>query len=219
MRGEVLEIGPDGAGLISGDDGSRYSFHNREVTRFTARSGDRIDFVPLDGVATEILLLSSAPAVAPWDYAGSRKAEPDAGSPWRYFLRCMSKYADGEGRAAPREYWWFFFFRYLLIIAPALPGIIIAGVAPESDVAGTITVLLILIAALVYIATILPNLAGAIRRLHDIGVTGWAVMLNILPFGGLIVFIMLIMPSNPHRNSYGPVPAPARPDRGDGLWD
>lgn len=220
MRGEVLDIDDGGAGIISGDDGARYRFHNRDVTRFIVQKGDRIDFVAVDGQATEILLLSaSATPFRSTDYTQSRRVEPDAGSPWGYFARCMSKYVNGDGRAAPREYWWFVFFRFAIIIAVATPGIVIGIALPDDDAASAIAGLSVVLGGLVFIGTILPDLAGKVRRLHDMGVTGFAILLGIIPFGSLVVLIMLIMPSNAYPNSYGPVPQPARPDRGDGRWD
>ena len=220
MRGEVLNIDPDGAGLISGDDGKRYSFHTREVAQFIVQAGDRIDFVAIDDHATEILLLASSPtAFRSSDYSRSRKPDPDPGTPWGYFTRCMGKYVDGEGRAPPREYWWFVFFRMLFLLALVLPGLIIIGANEGNDTATGIGGLVVLLAGLFYVVTILPDLAAKIRRLHDIGVTGWAVLLVIIPLGPLVVLFMLVMSSNAYANTYGPVPSSSRQDRGDGRWD
>lgn len=220
VRGEVLEVGPDGAGQISGEDGVRYPFHTREVSRFIIQWGDRVDFIPVDGRATEIMFLASTPQIPrAADYTRSRRAQPDAGSPWGYFLRCMSKFADGECRAPPREYWWFVFFRVLMIGGLVLPGLIVGGSTSDEDTGGLIAFLSVAAAALVFLATFIPDLVAKVRRLHDIGVTGFVILLGLIPGGSLVVLIMLVMPSNRYANSYGPVPPPARPDRGDGRWD
>lgn len=219
MRGEVLDIDADGTGVISGDDSRRYSFRTSEVTRFIIQVGDRIDFVPDEDCATEIMLLSAAPSAFASTYRHSRRVEPDAGSPWRYFLRCMSKYATGEGRAAPREYWWFVFFRVVILLGLFVPVLVATVIGAESDTGSLVVALFVLLAGLFWLVTLLPDLVAKIRRLHDTGVTGFALLLYVVPFGSLIVLIMLILPSSPHANQYGPAPALPASDRGDGRWD
>ena len=219
MRGEVLDIDADGEGIISGDDSRRYSFRTSEVARFIIQVGDRIDFVPDEDRATEIMLLSAAPSAFAPTYSYSRRVEPDAGSPWRYFLRCMSKYATGEGRAAPREYWWFVFFRVVILLGLFVPVLAAAAIGAESDAGSLTAFLFVCLAGLFWLATLLPDLVAKVRRLHDTGVTGFALLLYIVPFGSLIVLVMLILPSSPHANQYGPVPPLPASDRGDGRWD
>ena len=50
----------------------------------------------------------------------------------------------------------------------------------------------------------IPLLSQTIRRLHDIGYSGWFVLLGLIPYiGGFILFIMCVLPSQPHPNKYG----------------
>ena len=46
-----------------------------------------------------------------------------------------------------------------------------------------------------------------VRRLHDIGYSGWWWWIGLLPLvGGLILLIFYILPSEPRENRYGQVP-------------
>ena len=54
---------------------------------------------------------------------------------------------------------------------------------------------------------ILPSLAVAARRLHDIGKSGWFLLLGLIPVvGGLILLYFMVQPSKPESNEYGPAP-------------
>lgn len=208
MRGEVIEVSEDGDALVSGDDGVRYTFAARDVRAFIVQRGDRIDFVPVDGIATEVVLLSAAPPRS--NYASGDSARPDAGetSPWGYFVRCMKKYVDGYGRARRREYWFFVLFRTLIVGVPVILGGIISGIWSETGGdPSPVGVSFMVVGGLAYLGTILPNLCAMIRRFHDVGLTGWLVLLNAIPYlGPLVTFIICVLPSEARPNKHGPVP-------------
>ena len=53
----------------------------------------------------------------------------------------------------------------------------------------------------------LPLLAVAVRRLHDVGRSGWFVLLGLIPVvGELVLLYFLVQPSQPESNAYGPPP-------------
>lgn len=57
------------------------------------------------------------------------------------------------------------------------------------------------------LAVIIPGLAVAIRRLHDVGKSGWMILINLIPIIGVIwFFILLVTDSNPGENQYGQNP-------------
>lgn len=85
---------------------------------------------------------------------------------------CFSKYADFSGRASRSEYWWFFLF---IILAGALIAIL-------SD----------RLAMVFYLATLLPSLAAATRRLHDTSRSGWWQLVCLIPLIGLIVLLVFL---------------------------
>lgn len=85
---------------------------------------------------------------------------------------CFSKYADFSGRASRPEYWWFVLF------------VLLAGTAASmvNDTLG----------ALVGLATLLPSLAAATRRLHDTERSGWWQLISLVPVLGLVVLIVFL---------------------------
>ncbi|WHZ12679.1 MAG: protein of unknown function DUF805 [Burkholderiaceae bacterium] len=101
---------------------------------------------------------------------------------------CFGKYVDFSGRASRPEYWWF------------VLGYIIVAV-----VAGLIHRYLYSLVILVFV---LPLLAAGARRLHDIGRSGWWLLLGLIPvLGGLVLLYFAVQPSEPQPNAYGAPPA------------
>ncbi len=57
------------------------------------------------------------------------------------------------------------------------------------------------------LAVLLPNLAVAVRRLHDTGRSGWYLLMLLIPFVGLLLFLILMaQDSHPGDNRYGADP-------------
>lgn len=215
VRGEVLEVGGNGEALVSGDDGMRYRFATRDVHRFIVQRGDQIDFVPIDGIATEIIRLSSGGAALNSASGHSVHPDVDETSPWRYFTRCLSKYADGHGRARRKEYWYFVLFQLLILLVPLLlcVALVAAGGENPSDSNSLAIGLFAMVAGVVYVALLLPGLCVMIRRFHDVGLSGWLVLLGLIPYvGGLITFVITLLPSQAFPNKHGPVPAWSKRD-------
>lgn len=85
---------------------------------------------------------------------------------------CLTKYADFTGRATRSEYWWFMLFIVLVSAA-------------TSTVSNTLGVLFSL-------ATLLPSVAAAARRLHDTNRSGWWQLVCLVPVVGLVVLIVFL---------------------------
>lgn len=57
------------------------------------------------------------------------------------------------------------------------------------------------------LAVLVPGIAVAIRRMHDIGRSGWWILISLVPLIGSIWFIVLAaLPSQLGPNKYGPNP-------------
>jgi len=62
-------------------------------------------------------------------------------------------------------------------------------------------------AYLLAIPIIIPSIAVQVRRFHDLGKSGWFILLGLIPFvGGLIIIYFMVQPSMAGQNEYGPHP-------------
>ena len=119
------------------------------------------------------------------------------------FKHCVvHKYADFEGRASRSEYWHFMLV-YQLIIAIIL--FICAAISCVIPVSGTTGVGLGLVVLFILsIGFIIPGVAVAVRRLHDLGWSGWPVLLALIPFVGIpAVLILMALPGKTAANRFG----------------
>jgi uncharacterized membrane protein YhaH (DUF805 family) len=54
------------------------------------------------------------------------------------------------------------------------------------------------------VAILPPSICVSVRRLHDIGRSGWWYLINAVPYiGGIVFFIFTLLPSQPEENEYG----------------
>jgi uncharacterized membrane protein YhaH (DUF805 family) len=92
----------------------------------------------------------------------------------------FSNYVNFRGRASRSEFWWFQLFLLLGGIVAALLDLFantnLLGGSP--------------LATLFWLATIIPDLAVTVRRLHDTDSSGWWILLGLIPFIGIIVLIV-----------------------------
>ena len=119
------------------------------------------------------------------------------------FKNCVvHKYADFEGRASRGEYWHFMLI-YQLIVAIIL--FICAAISYVTPVSGTTGVSLGLVILFVLsIGFIIPGVAVAVRRLHDVGWSGWPILLALVPFVGIpVVLILMALPGKTVSNRFG----------------
>ena len=123
-------------------------------------------------------------------------------SGFEYFKDVLTnKYADFSGRARRSEYWYFILFSTLLILPAYI--LLVVGLGTESTVLAGLGGLVTVVAAL---GLLVPQFAVAVRRLHDTGRSGWWLLLQIVPFGGIVLFVFTVLDSEPGRNKWGPNP-------------
>lgn len=114
---------------------------------------------------------------------------------------CLSKYATFQGRARRSEFWWFVLFIFLISAAANIIDGLIFGFPPPGETATGI------LSPILGLAIFLPALAVTVRRLHDIGRSGWWVLLNLVPLVGFLVLLYwYTRDSEPETNEYGPPP-------------
>ncbi|MFC5046257.1 DUF805 domain-containing protein [Aquimarina hainanensis] len=116
-----------------------------------------------------------------------------------WYITALNKYAEFNGRARRKEYWFFALFNLLFaIVAIILDNVL--GIAIREIGYGPLY-------GIYALATIIPGLAVAVRRLHDIGKSGWMILIAFIPFIGAIwLLILFTTDSDPGENEYGPNP-------------
>ncbi|MFG1211366.1 DUF805 domain-containing protein [Xanthobacter flavus] len=128
---------------------------------------------------------------------------------------CLSKCTTFTGRAPRSEFWWFCLFLWLAEAALLIVvGLLVAGLLLLlRDNQRLFTVILTngfnLLSIFINVSFLALFLAVSVRRLHDIGRSGWWVLLAIAPLGILVVIYWWAQPSAPKANSYGAPPLPA----------
>lgn len=157
-------------------------------------------------------ILGTAPIQTPPSaqspYAPFPTSAPDMGV-WGYFMHCVTKgYADFRGRARRKEYWGFALFYTMAIIAVVLIGLAIDGAIGNLDDGAPIATAIL--GGLAVLFFFMPTIAVNVRRFHDVGLSGWLyllfIVLSFLYIGGIIIFVISLLPSQKHDNKWGPVP-------------
>ncbi len=126
--------------------------------------------------------------------------------------RYFKKYATFDGRASRGEYWWVALFNGILVVVfYAIFGIIVATTAGTSSSTGSTPQLgagyyaLSSISGLYSLATIVPSLALAWRRLHDTGRSGLNYLFVLIPLvGPIIMIVFFASQTTPNAEQYGP---------------
>lgn len=100
---------------------------------------------------------------------------------------CLKNYAAFTGRARRSEYWWFVLAVFLGSIVLSFVNRFLGGV--------------------VYLALLLPLISVGVRRLHDIGKSGWWLLIGFIPLiGGLVLLYFYVKPGDAGSNEYGEAP-------------
>jgi len=104
----------------------------------------------------------------------------------------FQRYATFSGRSSRAEYWWWVLFA---LIAGAIAGTI-------SETLGGVFAL----------GTLLPGLAVAARRLHDIDKSGWWQLIWFIPLiGWIFLIVWLVRPGDAGVNRFGANPLATLP--------
>jgi uncharacterized membrane protein YhaH (DUF805 family) len=116
-----------------------------------------------------------------------------------WYLEVLKKYAVFDGRARRMEYWMFILFNIIITVVLALIDYLTGTFSPRAGVG--------LLGGLYALAVLIPSLAVTVRRLHDIGRTGWWILIGLIPvIGGIVLLIFMVLDSESGPNEYGPNP-------------
>lgn len=101
----------------------------------------------------------------------------------------FSRYADFKGRSRRSEYWWVMLFNVIVSVVLVL--------LPDS---------LAFLSSLWSLAILVPSLAICIRRLHDVGKSGWWYLFILIPLVGGIILLVQFCKDSTEDNQWGPNP-------------
>ena len=110
-----------------------------------------------------------------------------------WYLKVLKQYADFNGRARRKEYWMFVLFNMIFAIVAATLDYVIGSSG--------------ILFGLYVLALLIPGLAAGVRRLHDVGKSGWMMFITLIPLiGGIWLLVLMATDSNPGENQYGANP-------------
>jgi uncharacterized membrane protein YhaH (DUF805 family) len=108
-------------------------------------------------------------------------------NPWQYFTGAFKKYAVFSGRARRAEFWYFYLFDAIFVITLSVLELSLLGTQ--------------VIAAVWNLATMIPSIALAVRRMHDCDKAG---PYCLIPIYGWIVLPCTEGTKGPNRFGHNP---------------
>lgn len=119
-----------------------------------------------------------------------------------WYLTVLRKYAEFDGRARRREYWGFVLVNFFIVLLLAVPDTLLGLATPGTGI-GVLTAIYVL-------AVAIPWLAVTVRRLHDVGRSGWWALIGLVPYlGAIVLLVFALFNSQPGDNEFGPNPKAA----------
>src|SRR5208282_1404458 len=105
-----------------------------------------------------------------------------------------------RGRISRSTFWLAFF---CLLVAQIVFLFTLRAVSDSLDLAGIALVFIVWYPLIAWV-----SLAVQVKRWHDLGVTGWAVLINLVPVINILVILIALgmMPGKPDANEYGANP-------------
>lgn len=126
------------------------------------------------------------------------------------FRDALNRFTDFNSRTSRMVYWRFFFANLIIVFSFLALGILIAMVGFIFEIpilAAGISMLWVMFIIAYSIVMSLPLLAISIRRLHDQDRPAWYLLVNLIPWMGPFIFLLLMLiPGTDYDNRYGPVP-------------
>ncbi|WP_120430534.1 DUF805 domain-containing protein [Acinetobacter baylyi] len=193
MKGIILDFSiQTNTGIISGDDSVRYHFLGSEWKETIApQRGTQVDFdLNNEGQVIGVYKALNHSTSSILNTSPTYEKSEDQYNLFDWFLKCLKNYANFDGRARRKEYWFFRLGMLILVIMASLIDTIL-----ETDVIFT---------GLVLLASLIPDLAVSVRRLHDTGKSGWWFLISLIPIIGMILLIIwFARDGQSEHNQYG----------------
>lgn len=145
----------------------------------------------------------------------------------QWYVQALKNYFNFSGRARRKEYWMFNLIHQVILAVLYLVPVLSGSNSIISIIFGIATILYVL-------GTAIPAISVTVRRLHDIGYSGWWMLMPAASFLAMVVAIVLkanvlllmwaiillvayiglfvasVLDSEPSDNQYGPNPKSIR---------
>ncbi len=109
-----------------------------------------------------------------------------------YLKVVRDNYANFDGRARRSEFWYFALVNFIVAIVFSVLGMV-AG-------------FFMYIYWIYSLAVLVPSIAVGVRRLHDIGKSGWFYLLAFIPLVNIYLLVLFCTEGTPGPNEFGPDP-------------
>jgi len=122
----------------------------------------------------------------------------------KYYLNVLKNYATFSGRARRSEYWYFALFNLIFAIVAMLLDNALGTNFTFNTFSGPISLPYGYCYLIYTLFIFIPALAVLVRRLHDVGKSGWFIFISLIPLVGAIwLLILAFTDSVPGANQYG----------------
>lgn len=121
-----------------------------------------------------------------------------------WYVKCLRQYTDFTGRARRKEYWMYTLFNVIIVALLAGIDYLLGWFSIEYRIG--------VLSGIYYLAVLLPGLAVCVRRLHDIGKSGWNYLLGLIPIvGPIILLVYYCTEGDRFENAWGEDPKKDEP--------
>lgn len=200
MQGVILDFSiQNNTGIISGNDQNRYNFVGAawRGTQVPKR-GDKVDFaIGENNEALDVYIVvghSNNPLQhlsEKLDHISNQNQSEDHFNMLDWFIKSLKNYVNFSGRARRKEFWFFSLSQFLILLLAMFIDAVLFDTTP----------VLYFICAL---GLFIPALAVSVRRLHDLGKSGWWYLIAFIPLIGVIMLLIwFISETKPETNQWG----------------
>lgn len=116
-----------------------------------------------------------------------------------WYIKCLKQYADFKGRARRKEYWMFVLINFIIALVLNIIDSFTGTINATTSVG--------LLGGIYSLVVLIPSLAVCVRRLHDIGKSGWYFLICMIPLvGAIILIVWYCKEGEKNENEWGPDP-------------
>ena len=117
----------------------------------------------------------------------------------KYYLDTIrNKFALFKGKATRKEFWYFTLFDFATLFALFLFDVILVKIVGARS---SIYTFYNILGFLFLFGLLIPRIAIGVRRLHDVNMSGWFYLVNLIPYLGIILFLWAAVQPSRSSNS------------------